>query len=129
MPERPKFVKELVTSFTKENVPHFFKFAKDKEEHQVSRLNDSFVNKLNSVIPNPRINCRGLGLGKIDYKLLMSNPDIECKIVFTDRGKIIREETDPLIVKYCELSKKHSFALNNASQIDKSFSADVLKNY
>ena len=128
MPERPKFVKELVTSFTKENVPHFFKFAKDKEEHQVSKLNNSFVNKLNSVIPNPRINCRGLGLGKIDYTLLMNNPDIECKIVFTDRGKIVREETDPLIVKYCELSKKHSFALNNASQIDKSFSADVLKN-
>lgn len=129
MPERPKFVRELVSSFTKENVPHFFKYTKDKEEYQVSKLNNSFVNKLNKIIPNPRINCRGLGLDKIDYTLLMNNPDIECKVIFTDRGKIIKEETNPLIVKYCELSRKYSFALNNASQIDKSFSADVLKNY
>lgn len=129
MPERPKFVKELVTRFTKANVPHFFKYAKDKEEHQVSQINDSFVNRLNGVIPNPRINCRGLGLGTIDFKLLMGNPDIECRVKFTEKGKIVKEETDPMLVKYCELSKKHSFALNNASQVDKGFSADVLKNY
>lgn len=129
MPERPPFVKELVTRFTKANVPHFFKYAKDKDEWQVSEINNSFVNKLNDIIPNPRINCRGLGLGTVDYTLLMRNPDIECKVTFTDRGKIIREETDPLIVKYCELSRKYSFAINNASQVDRAFSPDVLKNY
>lgn len=128
MPERPKYVRELVTSFTKENVPHFFKYAKDKDEHQVTNINNSFVNKLNSVIPNPRINCRGLGLGKIDYTLLMSNPDIECKVCFTDRGKLIKEETDPLIVKYFELNKKYGYVINNAAQVDKSFSTDILKN-
>lgn len=128
MPERPKFVRELVTSFTKENVPHFFKFAKDKEEHQVSKLNNSFVNKLNKIIPNPRINCRKLGLDKIDYTLLMNNPDIECKVVFTDRGKIVKEETDPLIVKYYELNKKYGYSINNAKKSDKSFSYEILKN-
>lgn len=128
MPERPKFVKELVTKFTKTNVPHFFKYAKDKDEWQVSEINNSFVNKLNSIIPNPRINCRGLGLGNIDYSLLMSNPDIECKVEFTDKGKLIKEKTDPLIVKYCELNKKYSFSINNASKVDNSFSAEVLKN-
>lgn len=128
MPERPKFVKDLVTSFTKENVPYFFKYAKDKEDHQVSNINNSFVNKLNSIIPNPRINCRGIGLNKINYTLLMKDPDIECKVAFTDNGKLIKEKTDPLITKYCELSKKYSFAINNASKIDNSFSADVLKN-
>ena len=128
MPERPKYVRELVTSFTKENVPHFFKYAKDKEEHQITEQNNSFVNKLNNIIPNPRINCRGLGLKKIDYTLLMSNPNIECKVCFTDRGKLIKEETDPLIVKYCELNKKYGYVINNAAQVDKSFSTDVLKN-
>ena len=128
MPERPKFVKELVTSFTKENVPHFFKFAKDKEEHQVSKLNNSFVNKLNKIIPNPRINCRSLGIGKIDYKLLMSNPDIECIVKFTDKGKLIKEKTDGLIVKYHELNKKHFLSLDSILKVEQTFSPDILMN-
>ena len=128
MPERPPFVKELVTKFTKANVPHFFKFAKDKDEWQVSELNNSFVNKLNNAIPNPRINCRKLGLETIDYTLLMNNPDIECKVEFTDKGKLIKEKTDPLIVKYYELNKKYGYAINNAKRVDKSFSYEILKN-
>jgi hypothetical protein len=128
MPERPKFVKDLVTKFTKANVPHFFKYAKDKDEWQVSEINNSFVNKLNNIIPNPRINCRSIGLGTVDYKLLMSNPDIECKVVFTDRGKLIKEKTDPLIVKYCELNSKYHFSLDNALKVDRTFSTEVLMN-
>lgn len=111
-PQRPKDVHEKIIAHTKENVPHFFKYAKDKDEVQVSNINASFVNKLNSIIPNPRINCRSLKLGTIDYKLLMHNPDIECRVDFTDRGKLIKEKTDPLIVKYCELSSKHHFQIN-----------------
>ncbi len=42
----------------------------------------------------------------------MHNPDIECRVDFTDRGKLIKEKTDPLIVKYCELSSKHHFQIN-----------------
>lgn len=128
MPERPLFVKELVTKLTKENVPHFFKYAKDKNDFQVSELNNSFVNKLNSIIPNPRINCRRLGLGDIDYTLLMSNPDIECKVRFTDKGKLIKEETDPLILKYHELNKKHFLSLDSILKIDQNFSPDILMN-
>ena len=128
MPERPKFVRELVSSFTKENVPYFFKYAKDKEEHQISKINNSFVNKLNSIIPNVRINCRSIGLEKIDYTLLMSNPNIECKVEFTNNGKLIKEKTDQLIIKYYELNKKYGYAINNAKKVDKSFSYEMLKN-
>lgn len=128
MPERPKFVRELVSSFTKENVPYFFKYAKDKEEHQISKINNSFVNKLNNIIPNIRINCRSLGIEKIDYTLLMSNPDIECKVEFTNNGKLIKEKTDPLIIKYYELNKKYCHAINNAKKVDNSFSYEILKN-
>lgn len=120
-PERPKYEKELITDFTKDQLPHFFVYAKDKNDGQVSDINESLVNKLNDSIPNPRINCRKLGLDKIDYKLMMSDVDVNCIVSFTDGGKIIKEETDPLIVRYCELNKKYQFALNDAV---KGFSQD-----
>jgi len=119
MPERPKEIGELISSFTKEKVPYFFKYAKDKEEEQIAVTKNTFVNKLNSIIPNPRINCRSLGLHKPDYRLLMNNPNIECKVKLTDRGKIIKDNTDPLIIKYCELSKKYGLSLSNVSHNDK----------
>ena len=119
MPERPKEIGELISSFTKEKVPYFFKYAKDKEEEQIAVTNNTFVNKLNSIIPNPRINCRSLGLHKPDYRLLMNDPNIECKVELTDRGKIIKDNTDPLIIKYCELSKKYGLSLSNVSHNDK----------
>lgn len=89
-------------------------------------MNNSFVNKLNKVIPNPRINCRRLGLGKIDYNLLMNNPYIECKVKL-DRGRLVEEETDPMIVKYCELNSNHHFSIDNVSNSDKSKSKNDLK--
>lgn len=125
-PERPKGIKELITEHTKDSLPHFFKYAKDKNDNQVVGVNDSFVNKLSKVIPNPRINCRKLGLDKIDYELLMNNPDIECRVAFTDKGKLIKEKTDPFIVRYCELNKMHHFILENAMKVDNTFSAEVL---
>lgn len=126
-PERPREIKKLITDHTKENLPHFFKYAKDKNDSQVVDVNGSFVNKLNEMVRNPRINCRKLGLGKIDYRLLMSNPDIECMVAFTDRGKLIKEDTDPLIVRYCELNSQHRFVLDSAMRVDKTFSVDTIR--
>lgn len=129
MPERPEFVKELISKYTKLDLPHFFKYAKDKEDYQVEEINNSFVNKLNNIIPNPRINCRSIGLGKIDYRLLMNNQDIEFEVALTENGKLIREESNPLIVKYHELNKKYGYSImNNSLKVDNSFSGEVLKN-
>lgn len=113
-PERPAEEKSLITSFTKDLLPHFFVYAKDKCASQVSDANGSLVNKLNDIIPNPRINCRRLGLGKIDHRLMMCNEDVVFDVAFTDNGKLIKEQTDPLIVRYCELNKKYQFALSDA---------------
>lgn len=113
-PERPAEEKNLITSFTKDLLPHFFVYAKDKGIGQVSDVNESLVNRLNDIIPNPRINCRRLGLGKIDHRLMMRNEDVVFDVAFTDSGKLIKEQTDPLIVRYCELNKKYQFALNDA---------------
>ena len=125
-PKRPKNVHRKITAHTKSNVPYFFVYAKDKENWQVCQTNESFVNKLNNIVPNPRINCRGLKLGEIDYKLLMSNPDIECNVAFTDKGKLIKEKTNPVIVKYCELNSKHHFQINNILYVNENFSGGVL---
>lgn len=117
-PERPKHIHEKITAFTKGNVPHFFIYAKDKSESQVEKTNGSFVNKLEYKIVNPRINCRNLEdsngkkLGVIDYKKLICNPDIECKVGFHKNGTIDESKTDPMIVKYCELNKKYHFKIN-----------------
>lgn len=128
MPERPSHVKERILRYTNVNVPYFFKYAKDKEDHQVSEINGSLVNKLNFVIVNPRINCRKLGLEKINYALLMHNPDIECKVSFTDKGKVIKEQTDPIILKYIELNKKYGYAMEDAKKVDEVLSGEMLSN-
>jgi hypothetical protein len=111
-PERPKELHEKITAFTKGNVPHFFVYAKDKTDSQVEKANESFVNKLDYKIVNPRINSRSVGLKAIDYKKMVSNPNIECRAVFSKSGKINEELSDPLIVKYFELNNKYHFKVN-----------------
>lgn len=126
-PQRPKEINELITNYTKDYLPHFFKYAKDKCDSQVVKANKSFVNKLNDIIPNVRINFRNIGIGEIDYTLLMDNPSIEFDIEFSNNGKISKDHTNPVIVEYCELNSKHHFSLNNAIQVDQTFSPDILK--
>lgn len=111
-PERPRQIHEKITAFTKGNVPHFFKYAKDKTDSQVEDINESFVNKLNYKIVNPKINSRSIGLKKIDYKMMVSNPDIKCHVVFNKNGKLNEELSDPMVVKYFELNNKYHFKIN-----------------
>ena len=70
------------------------------------------VNKLESKIVNPRINSRSIGLKQIDYTKLVSNPDIECNVVFNKNGKINEDLSDPMIVKYYQLNQQYHFKVN-----------------
>ena len=54
-------------------LPHFFKYAKDKEDKQVNKINDSTVNMLEDVIPDRNIKFKDVS-GVYDYKKLMNNP-------------------------------------------------------
>ena len=99
-PIRPEDVDENIKSFTKNKVPHFFKYAKDREESKVSKCNDSFVNKLDNIIPNPRINCRNINLDKVDYRLLMNNPNLDFNLENDVQIKKLIEE-------YRTLNQKH----------------------
>jgi Zn finger protein HypA/HybF involved in hydrogenase expression len=111
-PERPKEINEKIAAFTKGNVPHFFTYAKDKTDSQVEDANESFVNKLDYKIVNPKINSRSIGLKPIDYKMMVSNPKIKCDVVFDKNGKINEELSDPMIVKYFELNNRYHFKVN-----------------
>ena len=111
-PERPSGIHDKITSFTNNKLPHFFTYAKDKTLDQVEDINNSLVNKLESKIINPRINSRSIGLKQIDYTKLVSNPDIDCRVVFNKNGKINEELSDPMIVRYYELNQQYHFKVN-----------------
>ena len=80
-PERPKEIKKLISKYTKRKLPHFFIYAKDKKRHQVESINNSTVNKLLKIIPNPRISLNKLKLDDFDYNMLIlddyKNKDME----------------------------------------------------
>lgn len=117
MPERPKHIKDRITKYTNVNVPHFFKYAKDKEEYQISELNNSFINKLENKIPNPRISYKYLEdsklkkIGKPDYTLMMTNSNIKVEIVTSKSGKLI-DGTNPIVLKYIEKAKEYWQKIN-----------------
>ena len=71
-PIRPKDKDEMIKRYTQMLLPHFFIYAKDKEKRQVEDINNSTVNRLYDIIPNPilRIN---KSIGKIDIGMLLSD--------------------------------------------------------
>lgn len=94
IPEFPDYIKKEIQQFTRKKLPHFFIYAKDKERKQVEKLNDSFVNKLDTFIVNPKIsfkfdrtnsraiiiehNNKSKKIKKPNFMLLMANPDLHC---------------------------------------------------
>lgn len=76
MPTRPEHVDQKIKDYIKNKVPHFFINAKDKEEHSVELINESTVNKLDSIIPSDRINFAAVA-GKFDYRFLLKNKEIK----------------------------------------------------
>jgi len=100
-PERPDDKHKLISGYTKSKTPHFFIYAKDKEKDKVEKINNSVVNKLEKIIPNPNINYNALNLGKFNYKMLMNNKKIE--------------QNDEIIKKYTELDLKNHFMITKVS--------------
>lgn len=76
LPSIPDDKKKIINSYTRSKVPHFFFYAKDKEEKNVEPLNESTVNKLNDLIPDKRINFKKVA-GEFDYLHLLKNKKIE----------------------------------------------------
>lgn len=125
-PTRPEEVHEKILEFTKNNLPHFFKYAKDKNEGQIVNKTDNIVDKLDMLIVNPRINYKKAGLKKINYRFLMSNSNIKYDLVYDENGKIDKDKTDAMLVKFLDLSKNYFRKMN--TNISKRFSAEILIN-
>lgn len=110
-PTRPKDIDGEITGYTKGLLPHFFKYAKDKDDSQVEGKTDSLVNKLDDskIIPNPRITFRltrddggSKRLGKPDCSIMMANPDVNV-------------DGNPVVLKYIEKASLYGQKVSNAS--------------
>lgn len=92
--KRPDNVDKIIKKYTKKKLPAFFIYAKDKEQGQIERRNNSPVNRIVELFPkkNLKFNFTTDNIGKFNYQLLMSNPDTEIndKIVTTYR-KLVRK--------------------------------------
>ncbi len=71
MPERPKRVDDHIAELTKSKTPHFFVYAKDKDQVQVEPRNGSAVNRLELEIPDKRMSFTASNIGKLRYKNLL----------------------------------------------------------
>lgn len=89
--ERPKDKHSLITKYTKKKLPHFFLYAKDKKKYQVCNNNDSVINRLQKIIPNPNIKFSDEQLGDFNIKMLLSDKNINIEV-----DKMIVREYDRL---------------------------------
>lgn len=77
-PEISKAVTEEYKKYSGKKVPHFFIYAKNKKKHQVEELGQCNIDRISNVVKSNRIVFKNL-LGKYSYKILMNNPDVDCK--------------------------------------------------
>lgn len=112
LPQPPKEAEEIIKSFTKNKVPHFFIYAKDKEENKVEKLNRSTVNRLFKIIPNKPIQFKNVA-GKMNYKHLMHNKNVEID--------------EKVVAMFLEFEKQKNISIANSDySID---SNEILKVY
>ncbi|WP_029518055.1 hypothetical protein [Paenibacillus polymyxa] len=115
-PLRPTHIKEKILTHTKTKAPHFFIYAKDKSENRVEISNDSAMNRLSDLIPNPRISFKKAGLGKFDYRLLMKN------------SEVIVNDNKCLIELYAKLDLEKKFKVPYDEKIDDSYLYKDIRN-
>ena len=101
-PTPPLEIEERIKSASYGKVPHFFVYAKDKEEWQVEPANGSVVNRLEKIIINPNLRFSAESLGKLDYRMLMCDPDTE-----------VTAEDKPLLELYYKLSKSVNYRMSD----------------
>lgn len=104
MPTRPKYVDDIIKSYTKAKLPYFFQYAKDKELWQVEPLNTSSMNRLCASVPTPKIKFNK-NLGKFDYKMLLSNKTFE-----------MTNDTYVVLAAYDYWNKRQSMVFNTADE-------------
>lgn len=102
-PSRPERIDNFLRGYTRRKTPHFFKYAKNKNESQVESLNNSTVNKLEKFIKRKRLNFKNAET--FSYRKLLSTPD---------NMNVIVDES--LIREYEKLSMTYHYKLNNTDK-------------
>ncbi len=120
-PERPKHIKRLIVDYTKYKVPHFFIYAKDKEVDQVEKINNSTVNKLYKIIPNPNINFKIGSLDGFDYTLLMNDKNIEIN------DAIVKKYKELDLKKYLTIKQSDDEEYNNFAYLYQQIRKNILE--
>lgn len=77
-PTRPDEIDAHLTSISSMKAPYFFIHAKKKNKSQVQRINNSVVNRLDSVIPNKRMSFTAKNIGVFRYQYMLS--DLSTKV-------------------------------------------------
>lgn len=73
-PTRPSEINSIISSYTRNKVPYFFIYAKDKEERCVEPTNDSMMNRIGKEIKDNKNMFHPISkLNKIDYHLLLKD--------------------------------------------------------
>lgn len=72
MPTRPDAINKTLQKYERLKLPHFFLYAKDKDEEKLENVNDSGVNMLDNIIPCGNIKYNHT-IGKLDSSMLLSD--------------------------------------------------------
>jgi hypothetical protein len=112
MPTRPEHVNEIISQYIKAKVPHFFIYAKDKEEKNVEMLNDSVVNKFETIIPNKRITFYKIA-GKLDCMMLMKNKQVELDQQIIDEYIKLNQSKKWMMKKQDNMKTDHKLYIYN----------------
>lgn len=107
-PTRPSHIDEIIKKYTNSKPPHFFIYAKDKQLNQVEEINNSVVNRLDKLIKGKNLRFNIKEFGKLDYKMLMNNPDI-----------VIDHDC---IDAYTKLNRKYHFKINMKNSVNSNIS-------
>ena len=139
-PVRPDDREHEITECTKALLPHFFKYAKDKEDEQVEKRNESFVNKLDGKLEKKAGGkCKIHAYPpesqddaeiKVKVKDVIPNPRITFRLTRDDgwrkrlgkpdytlmmRDKDVDADGSPVVSKYIEKASVYGQKVSNAS--------------
>lgn len=77
MPEVSEEIDNLIKRFTNRKLPYHFKYAKDKSDNQVEKLNNkTIMGRINKIIPKDYLAFSKMGYETFDYKMLMDDKNI-----------------------------------------------------
>lgn len=117
MSKQPRHVKRAILAATKGKVPHFFRYAKKKEQHEVAEPTNSVVNRLLDIVSNKNVSFMDMK-GQFDYRLLMKNKKIK-----------LDETSRSIIEKYDYLNRTKKWIMSNAKENDKNVKYEYIWKY